>query len=339
MKAIIQDSYGPLERLEQRDIAKPEPAAGEVLVRVHAAGLHVGDVFAVTGSPFPVRAMTGMRRPKYGVPGFDLAGTVAAVGSGVTKLAVGDEVFGTGRGTAAEYATAREEELAPMPAGLTFEEAAAIPTSAFAALHALRDAGRLQSGQRVLINGASGGVGSFAVQIAKTMGARVTGVTSGANVDFVRSIGADEVIDYTREDFTALGRRWDLILDNVENRSLDDVRRAVAPGGTLVLNSGTGAGGLRMVVRLVRPLLLSLFSRQSLRRFVSNPNQADLLALRGLVESGALRPIVGRTYPLGDAAAALEHIAGGHSRGKVVLVIAPDSAEVNPIPAQLRAAA
>jgi NADPH:quinone reductase-like Zn-dependent oxidoreductase len=320
MKAIMQDTYGPIGRLAPREVELPALGEDDVLVRVHAAALHVGDVFAVTGSPFLVRLATGLGRPKYGVPGFDLAGTVAAIGSAVTRFAVGDEVFGTGRGTAAEYARAGEHELAPKPAGLTFNEAAAIPTSGLAALHGLRDAGRLKAGQRVLINGASGGVGTFAIQIAKASGAHVTGVASTRNLEVMRSLGADEVIDYTREDFTTQASAWDLILDNVENRPLSDVRRALTPDGTLVLNSGTGARGLRMLVRLLRPIILSPFSRQSMRRFVSNPKQADLVALKDLVEAGKLRPVIGRTYPLEDAVAALERIAGGHARGKVVLV-------------------
>jgi NADPH:quinone reductase-like Zn-dependent oxidoreductase len=320
MKAIIQDTYGPIERLERREIDVPEPAEGEVIVRVHSAALHIGDVFAVTGSPFLVRMATGIGRPRYGVPGFDLAGTVAAVGTGVGRFAVGDDVFGTGRGTAAEFSRAREDELVAKPAGLPFDQAAAIPTSALAALHGLRDAARLQAGQRVLINGASGGVGTFAIQIARALGAHVTGVASTGNLELVRSLGADDVIDYTRDDFTTRGAAWDVILDNVENRPLAHVRRALTSDGTLVLNSGTGARGLRMLARLAAPIVLSPFSRQSLRRFISNPNQADLVVLRDMVEAGQVRPIVDRTFRLDEAVAALQHIAAGHARGKVVLV-------------------
>jgi NADPH:quinone reductase-like Zn-dependent oxidoreductase len=232
MQAITHDRYGPLETLERRDIEVPAIGEREVLVRVHAAGLHIGDVFAVQGSPLLARLATGLRRPRYGVPGFDLAGTVTAVGPAVTRFSVGDEVFGVGEGTAAEYARAGEDELVPKPPSLTFEQAAAIPTSALAALHGLRDAGRLRAGQRVLVNGASGGVGTFAVQIAKAMGAHVTGVTSTANVELLRSIGADDVIDYSREDFTRRTARYDLIFDNIENRRLADVRRALDPKGT-----------------------------------------------------------------------------------------------------------
>jgi NADPH:quinone reductase-like Zn-dependent oxidoreductase len=321
MKAIIHDHYGPIATLERRDIERPALGERDVLVRVHAAAVHIGDVFAVRGSPWIARLMTGLRRPRYGVPGFDLAGTVAAVGPGVTRFRVGDEVFGTGTGTAAEYARAGEDHLVDKPAGLTFEQAAAIPTSGLAALHGLRDAGRLQPGQRVLVNGASGGVGTFAIQIAKAMGAHVTGVAGTANQELLRSLGADEAIDYTREDFTTRVGTFDLILDNIENRTLADVRRALSPTGTLVLNSGTGASGLAMIVRLVRPLILSRFSSQTMRRFLSNPNSDDLFVLKGLVDDGRLQPVIGGTYGLDETPAALEHVRAGHARGKVVLTV------------------
>lgn len=322
MKAMVQDHYGPPALLQTRDIAIPAIADNEVLIRVRAAGLHVGDAFSVRGSPFPVRLMTGLRRPKYGVPGFDVAGQVESVGARVTRFRPGDEVFGVGHGTCAEYTRASEDNLEPKPANLTFEEAAAIPTSALAALHGLRDAGKLQAGQTVLINGASGGVGMFAVQIAKAMGAHVTGVCSTGNVELVRSLGADEVIDYTREDFTQLGPRYDLILDNVENRTLSAVRRALTPRGRLVLNSGTGATGFSMFVRLVAPLLLSPFTSQSLLRFVSMPNRADLDLLKQFVDAGKLRPVIDRTYALQETREALRHIEAGHARGKVVISLA-----------------
>ncbi len=321
MKAIIQDKYGSPEALESRDIDRPVIGDDEVLVRVHAAGLHIGDCFGVRGSPLPMRMVSGLLRPKYGVPGFDVAGQVEAVGSNVTRFQPGDEVFGVCKGACAEYACAAEDKLVLKPANLTFEEAAAIPTSALAALQGLRDAGRLQPGQKVLINGASGGVGTFAVQIAKSFGADVTGVCSTASVDMVRSIGADHVIDYTQEDFTRGGPRYDLIFDNVENRSLSDCRRALTPRGTLILNSGTGAHGLEMLVRLVRPLVLSLFVRQELRRFLSRPDRADLAVLNALVENGKLRPVIDNTYPLRETPAALRHIEAGHARGKVVITV------------------
>ncbi|HEX5004413.1 MAG TPA: NAD(P)-dependent alcohol dehydrogenase [Gemmatimonadales bacterium] len=321
MQAIVHDSYGPLEALQLRDIAPPEPAAGEVLVRVRAAGLHVGDCFTVRGSPLVVRTETGLLRPKHGIPGYDLAGEVAAVGPAVEGISPGDQVFGTGRGTCAEYARASHQTLAPKPATLSFEAAAALPTSALAALHALRDVGGVAPGRQVLINGASGGVGTFAVQIAKSFGAEVTGVCGPGNVALVRSLGADEVIDYTREDFTRSARRYDLILDNVENRPLRDCRRVLRPGGTLILNSGTGARGLRFLLRLLAPLALSPFVPERLRRFISTPNQANLVALGKLAASGTLKPVIDRTVPLRDTAAALAHIESGHAKGKVVVTM------------------
>ncbi|HET9344543.1 MAG TPA: NAD(P)-dependent alcohol dehydrogenase [Candidatus Limnocylindrales bacterium] len=338
MKAIINDRYGPIDDLRAKDIDRPAIGDSEVLVRVRAAGLHIGDIYGVRGAPYLMRLATGLRRPKYGVPGFDVAGVVEAVGPGVTRYKVGDEVFGVTDGSAAEFARATEEGLAHKPARLTFEEAAAIPTSAIAALQGLRDAGKLRSGQRVLVVGASGGVGTFAVQIAKAFGADVTGVTSTRNVELVRSIGADHVVDYTTEDFAANGPQYDLILDNIENRSLSDVRRALRPGGTLVLNSGTGASGLRMLVRLVRPVILSLFSRQSLRRFLSHPTAADLAFLATLASEGRLRPVVGATYPLKETPTALQHIAAGHARGKVVVAVSvPSSAQAAATSAPCRA--
>ena len=321
MKAIVQDRYGSIKALESRDIAKPEIADNEALVRVHAAGLNIGVVFGVKGAPLLMRLESGLLRPKYGVPGYDFAGQVEAVGAGVKSFRPGDEVFGVANGTCAEYVRVSEDKLAIKPVNLSYEEAAALPVSALAALHGLRDAGKLQPGQKVLINGASGGVGSFAVQIAKALGGEVTGVTSTGNVELVRSLGADHLIDYTREDFTKGGPRYDLIFDNVENRSLSDCRRALTPGGTLVLNSGTGAHGLAMLVRLVRPFLLSPFVHQNLRRYLSHPNRADLTVLKAWVEEGKLRPVIDTTYALGDVPAALRQIEAGHVRGKVVVTV------------------
>jgi NADPH:quinone reductase-like Zn-dependent oxidoreductase len=321
MKAIVHDQYGAFELLALRDIDKPAINDEQVLVRVHAAGLHVGDCFGVKGSPLPMRVVSGIFKPKIGIPGFDLAGRVEAVGAKVTQFQSGDEVFGASMGTCAEYALAAENELALKPAGLDFEQAASLPTSALAALHALRDVMKIKPGQKILINGASGGVGHFAIQIAKSRGAEVTGVCSTANADMVRSLGADHVIDYTREDFAAGGPRFDFIFDNVENRSLADCRRALTPDGTLLLNSGTGAPGIRMMVRLIKPLLLSPFARQHLRRYLSVPNHADLVVLKELVEAGKLEPVIGQTYKLEETADALRHIDGGHARGKAVVNI------------------
>ena len=327
MKASIRDTYGPVDGVVLREIDRPAIGASDILVEVRAAAVHIGDVFAVLGSPWLMRAVTGLRRPRHGVPGFDIAGIVEAVGPDVTRFRPGDEVFGLTNGATAEYARAAEDALAPKPAGLTFEEAAAIPTSAGAALHGLRDAGKLRAGQRVLIIGASGGVGTFEVQIAKAMGAEVTAVASTRNVNLLRSIGADHVIDYTREDFATGGPRFDLIVDNIENRSLSDVRRALAPDGTLVLNSGRGASGLRGMIRLVRPVLLSPFSRQTLRRYLSSPKAADLAVLAAFVDDGKLRPVVDSVYPLAETAAALRHVERGHPAGKVVISVSGNLAD------------
>jgi NADPH:quinone reductase-like Zn-dependent oxidoreductase len=333
MKAITHDRYRSPDTLELRELERPAIGDDEVLIRAQAASVHPGDTFSVRGSPFPVRLSTGFRRPTYGVPGLDVAGTVEAVGPAVTHLRPGDEVFGAGMGTCAEIVRATADHVIPKPATLTFEEAAALPTSALAALHGLRDAGRLLPGQRVLVNGASGGVGSFAVQIAKVLGAEVTGVCSTKNVEMVRSLGADHVIDYTLEDFAAGGRRYDLVLDSIESRPVSQVRRALTPRGTLVLNSGTGATGLRMLARLVWPLILSPFTSHRLTRFLSTPKRDDLEWLAARAAEGTVRPVVGATYPLRETAAALRLVESGHARGKVVIAVVPAEPRV-PRPAQ-----
>jgi NADPH:quinone reductase-like Zn-dependent oxidoreductase len=315
MKAIVHDTYGSPDVLGLKDIERPVPKANEVLVRVRAAGLHVGDCFVVRGAPLPIRLATGLFKPRRGIPGHDVAGVVEAVGADVTRFAPGAEVFGGCTGSCAEYVCVRQDRLAFKPEGLTIEEAGAIPTSAVTALRALRDIGKVKSGQQVLINGASGGVGTFAVQIAASYGAEVTGVCGPANVDLVRSLGAHHVVDYTQEDFTAGDHRYDVILDNVENRTLADCRRALTPTGTLILNSGTGDGGL------LKPLVLSPFSRQNLRRFVAVPKHRDLAALTELIAAGKLKPVIDQTFPLAETPAALRHIETGHARGKVVITI------------------
>lgn len=319
MQAIVHENYGSFDLLRPREIDKPAIAADGVLVRVHAAALHVGDCFSVRGAPFAMRFATGLLRPKRGIPGFDVAGRVEAVGEKVTRFRPGDEVFGACEGACAEYVATRADHLAPKPAGIALASAAALATSGLAALHGLRDAGKLQPGQRVLVNGASGGVGTFAIQIAKALGAEVTGVCGPRNVELVRSLGADHVIDYTREDFTQGATKYDLVLDNVENRSLAECRRALTPRGTLVLNSGTGATGLRMLARLLAPLVISPFVRHDLRRYLSMPNHADLLVLRDLVDAGKLEPVIDRTYALHDVPSALAYIEAGHARGKVLV--------------------
>ncbi len=289
-----------------------------MLVRVHAASLGAGDYFGMRGLPFPVRMVVGFPRPKKDyVVGLDLAGRVEAVGRNVTRFKPGDAVFGEGRGACAEYACAHERKLAHKPCNLTFEQVAALPTSALAALHALRDHGKVQPGQKVLINGASGGVGTFAVQIAKVLGADLTGVCSPGNVDTVRSIGADHVIDYTREDFTQGDARYDVILDNVASHSFADYRRVLEPGGTLIPSSGHAGMGY-----VFKAFLLSLFVRQQGRPLVSTPNPDDLSALTGMVESGRVAPVIDRTYPLSETAEAFRYLDQGHARGKVVIVVA-----------------
>jgi NADPH:quinone reductase-like Zn-dependent oxidoreductase len=293
-----------------------------VLVRVHAAGLHIGDCFGVRGVPFPVRFATGLLKPRYGVPGLDAAGLVEAVGNKVTQFHPGDEVFGEGRGTCAEYTSAGEDKLARKPANLSFEQAAAIPTSALAALHGLRDAGKVKPGQRVLINGASGGVGTFAVQIAKAMGAHVTAVCSTRNVDQARSLGADEVIDYTREDFTRRGKRYDLILDVAASGSLSSRTRVLEPGGTLVgVGSADGSGMASIVAGLLEAAVRSRFGRQKMPFFLAKNSKEDLIVLKELIEAGKVTPVIDRTYPLSETAEAIRYLEEGHARGKVVITV------------------
>jgi NADPH:quinone reductase-like Zn-dependent oxidoreductase len=319
MKAIVQNGYGSPDVLELKEIEVPAVKDDSVRMRVHAAALHAGDYFAMRGVPFPIRMYVGFPKPKKDyVVGIDVAGRVEAVGKNVTRFKPGDEVFGACNGACAEAACAGEELLVPKPANLTFEQAAAVPTSALAALHGLRDAGKVQPGQKVLINGASGGVGTFAVQIAKSFGAEVTGVCSTGNVEMVRSIGADHVIDYTREDFTQDGPRFDLILDNVGNRSFSDCRRALTPQGVLIPNTGHAGMGY-VLAAMVR----SLFVRQQGRLFVSTPNPADLVLLGELVGSGKVRPVIDRTYPLSDTPEAFRYLERGHARGKVIIVVGP----------------
>jgi NADPH:quinone reductase-like Zn-dependent oxidoreductase len=324
MKAIVQDRYGsPDDVLELQEIDQPVAKDDEVLVRVHAASVHVGDWILVRGVPYIMRLGTGLRRPKTSVPGTDIAGTVEAVGKDVTQLRPGAEVFGWCKGAFAEYATAGADNFAPKPAGLTFEQAAAVGTSAFAALQALRDHGKVQPGQKVLINGASGGVGTFAVQIAKSFGAEVTGVCSGRNVDMVRSIGADHVIDYTQEDFTQGSERFDLILDNVANRSSSDLRRALTPEGTLQPNGGGHSSGrwIGPMGGMVKAFVSSLFVRQQGRPFLSLPNKEDLTTLKELTEAGKVTPVIARTYPLSETPEAIGHVGAGHAQAKVVITV------------------
>jgi NADPH:quinone reductase-like Zn-dependent oxidoreductase len=323
MKAIVRDSYGSAEVLELRDVDKPEIADDEVLVRVHAAGLDRGVWHVMTGLPYPIRlAGYGLRAPKTPVLGADVAGVVEAVGNHVTRFHPDDDVFGIGKGSYAEYACAREDKLAPKPANLTFEQAAVIAISGLPALQALRDHGRVEPGQKVLIIGASGGVGTYAVQLAKVFGAEVIAVCSPSKVDMVRSLGADHVIDYTRDDFAEGQQRYDVILDIGGNSSLSHLRRALAPKGTLVIAGGeTGGRWLGGSDRQVRALLLSRFVDQKLTTFISRENHEDLIVLKELIESGEITPVIDRTYRLTEAPQAIRYLEQGHARGKVVITV------------------
>ena len=323
MKAVVQTKYGTPDVMRLEDVDTPSISENEVLVRVRAASVNPPDWAGVHGVHYIVRAAFGLRGPKLGIRGTDLAGTVEALGANVTRLSVGDEVFGVGVGTFAEYAVAREEHLAPKPANITFEQAAATGMAALTALQALRDAGRIRTGQKVLIVGAGGGIGTFAVQIARSFGAHVTGVCSTSKQELVRALGAVNVIDYTAEDFTQGGERYDLILDNVLRHSLSELLRALDRSGTLVPNGGQfykrwfGSVG----VLLVKAPLLSLFVPQQIRVCHERLEQDDLLVLKELIESGKLMPVVGRTYPLSRAREAISYFGEGHAEGKVVITV------------------
>jgi NADPH:quinone reductase-like Zn-dependent oxidoreductase len=323
MKAIVQEEYGSPDVLELRDIDIPEIKDDEVLVRVHAAGVGRDVWHVMAGLPYPIRlAGYGLRAPKNPVIGSDVAGVVEAIGNNVSSFQPGDEVFGIGKGSYAEYARAPEDKLAPKPANLTFEQAAVLAIMGSTALQALRDHGKVEPEQEVLINGASGGVGTYAVQIAKAFGANVTGVCSTQKVEMVRSIGADHVIDYRREDFAEGEQRYDLIVDIGGNSSLSRLRSALTPEGTLVIVGGEGGG--RWLGGLQRQLwatMLSPFVSQKLGTFVSAPNHEDLLVLGELVESGKVTPVIDRTYPLAEVPEAMRYLEGGHARGKVLITV------------------
>jgi NADPH:quinone reductase-like Zn-dependent oxidoreductase len=322
MRAVVQDRYGPPSVLESSEVGIPSPGRGDVLVQVGAASVHPGDYFVMTGEPYVVRLVFGLRRPRHGIRGRDLAGVVAAVGTDVTALRPGDEVFGwSTAGTLAEYACVPADHLVSVPANVSVADAAAVPTSALTALQALRKIANVRPGQAVLVTGASGGVGSFAVQIAKAIGAEVTGVCSTRNVDLVRSLGADHVVDYTVSDFTLTGKRYDVILDNVEAQPLAAVRRALTPTGTLIPNSGRGGRCLGPIGRIVKARVLSGFTRQQLKPFTSVEKRQDLLTLADLLATGQVTPVIDRTYPLDEAADALHYVGAGHTRGKVVITI------------------
>jgi len=323
MSAIVQDRYGAVDRLRHDRIARPEVTEHEVLVRVHAAGLDRGTWHLMTGKPYLMRiAGLGFRGPKDRVLGRDLAGTVAAVGAGVTGFAVGDEVYGVGGGSFAEYAAVRADKLARKPARLSFDQAAVVPISAATALQALTDHGRLQPGQRVLIIGASGGVGSYAVQLAKAFGAEVTGVASTAKLDLVRSLGADHVIDYTRDDFAGTGLRYDLVLDIAGNPALRRLRRALTPTGTAVIVGGENGGDLTGGMnRTLRALALSPFISQRFANFINKERASDLDRLTALIDAGQVIPSIDRTYPLDQVPEAMRQLAAGRVRGKVAITV------------------
>jgi NADPH:quinone reductase-like Zn-dependent oxidoreductase len=316
MKAIVQNAYGSPDVLKLKEVDKPVIKENEVLVRVRAAALNAGDYFSMRGRPWLVRLTVGFPKPKDYILGWDMAGSVEAVGDQVTQFGPDDEVFASCSATLAEYVRVAEDKLATKPTNLNFEQAAAVPTAALTALQGLRDVGKVQPGQKVLINGASGGVGTYAVQIAKALGAEVTGVCSTRNVDMVRSIGADHVIDYTKEDFTRSGNRYDLILDNVANRSFSDLRRALTPRGMIIPNSGHGGMGY-----VIKAFLLSPFMRQQGSMYLASPNNRDLVVLKEFIEAGKLTSVIDRTYPLCDTPEAFHYLEEEHARGKVVITV------------------
>jgi NADPH:quinone reductase-like Zn-dependent oxidoreductase len=323
MKAIVQDRYGSADVLEFRDIDDPVVGEKDVLVRVHAAGCGPDVWHVMTGQPYFARLMLGFRRPKVSVRGWDVAGTIEAVGASVTGFEPGDEVMGIGPGSFAELAIAPPGKLVPKPARLSFEDAAAVPVSGLTALQAIRDVGKVQLGQTVLLIGAAGGVGTLTVQIAKAFGAEVTGVCSTTKMALVQSLGADEVIDYTREDFADGSRHWDVIVDTAGRRPLSQLRRALTPKGTLVIVGGDGGGRWTggFFRGMLRAPLWSLFVGQRMRGLNSNENQKDLLALKELIEAGKVTPVVDRIYPLGDTPEAIRYLEKGHPRGKVVIQV------------------
>ncbi|MFE9635439.1 NAD(P)-dependent alcohol dehydrogenase [Streptomyces sp. NPDC006463] len=324
MKAIVQDRYGSPDVLELREVDKPVAAGHEVLVRVHAAAVNARDWHLMRGDPYLARLVLGLRAPKERIRGSDFAGRVEAVGKDVTRLRPGDEVFGEADGAFAEYVCASQDVVEPKPANLTFEQAAAVPLAGNTALMGLRDLARVRPGHKVLVNGASGGVGTFAVQIAKAFGAEVTGVCSTKNVDLVRSLGADHVVDYTHEDFTRNGSRYDVVFDLVGNRSLAECRRALTPSGTLVLSGGGVSEGGSLVGPMgliIKGQALSRFVGQRLLVLTATQSSRNLAALRELVERGDLAPVVDRTYPLREAAEAIRYLEVEHARAKVVVTV------------------
>jgi NADPH:quinone reductase-like Zn-dependent oxidoreductase len=324
MRAIAQDGYGDADVLELREVPRPTPGPREVLVEVRAAGVDPGVWHLMTGLPLMARPMIGLRRPRVAVRGRDLAGIVAEVGTGVTHVAPGDEVYGTcDSGSFAEFALAPATHIAPKPASVDFVQAAALPVSGMTALQAVRESGQASPGQRVMVIGAAGGVGAYAVQMAVARGGHVTGVCSGRKADLVRGLGASDVLDYTQQEVDARGPVYDVIIDTAGNRPLSLLRRALAPTGTLVLVGGESSGGslFRGFDRQMRGPLLSLVVPQQIRGLMAGESVALLTDLAELVESGAVRPVIDRTFPLAQAPDALRHIADGHAAGKVVVTL------------------
>jgi NADPH:quinone reductase-like Zn-dependent oxidoreductase len=322
MRAVVRNTYGSPDVLEIAEVDKPEPAEGEILVRVRAASVNPADWYTLTG-PFVARVASGLRRPKSNRLGTDYAGEVEAVGAGVTQFRAGEDVFGGRTGALAEYVAARADRgVAPKPPNVTFEEAAAVPIAAITALQGLRDKGQVREGQRVLINGASGGVGTFAVQIAKALGAHVTGVCSTRNVDLVRSLGADRVVDYTREDFTRSRERYDLILDVAGSRTWSDLRRVLEPKARLVIvGAPKKAGLLGPLGHILGLRLASVRGSQKAVFFIAKLTKADMETMRELLASGKVKPVVEKRYPLGQVADAFRYLGEGHAQGKLVVTV------------------
>ncbi|MDJ0753013.1 MAG: NAD(P)-dependent alcohol dehydrogenase [Ardenticatenaceae bacterium] len=322
MKAIVCPKYGSPDVLKFEDVQKPVPGDNEVLIKIHAAAANAGDWHLMRADPFLIRFMYGLQKPKYKILGTDVAGRVEAVGKNVTQFEVSDEVFGdmsaSGFGAFAEYVCAPENRIALKPTNVTFEEAAAVPSAAVTALQALRDKGKIQAGQKVLINGASGGVGMFAVQIAKAFGAEVTAVCSTRNVEMARSIGADHVIDYTKEDFTQNGQQYDLILAANGYHPISDYRRALSPTGTYVMTGGSSA---QMVQAMLFGPWISMTSSQTMSNMVVKPTQQDLVFMKALLETGKVAPVLDRRYPLSETAEAIRYLEEGHAKGKVIITI------------------
>jgi NADPH:quinone reductase-like Zn-dependent oxidoreductase len=322
MKAIVYTEYGPLDVLQLKEVEKPTPKEDEVLVKIYATTVTPGDAIVVKGDPFPVRFWSGLLKPKHEIPGKEMAGRVASVGKNVTRFQPGDDVFGDlticGLGAYAEYVAVPENAIAPKPANLTFEAAAAVPESAIVALQGLRDHGKIQPGQKVLINGASGGVGSFAVQIAKSFGAEVTAVSSTRNLEMSRSLGADYVIDYTEKDFTQNGKQYDLILASNGYHPLADYKRALTPEGIYVATGGSMA---QTFEAMLRGPIISMTGSQKMGNMLVKPNKNDLVFMKDLIEAGKVVPRIDRRYPLSDFAGAFRYLEEGHAQGKIVIIV------------------